>query len=176
MAAIPTVTEQQRQELIVELDTRITELDADLKKLIVGEVELEQLNTVTKPTSVDEAIKRQEQVQQLKKALREGATILAGLQALRKHADPSPANQRELEDTIVDQYRRKHLPMYERSYVVEKIGDRASEPAAQLSRDISSKTVFGWHERFDTEWMLNDITAFTKQRLNEIVEQLASEQ
>ncbi|MEX2176087.1 MAG: hypothetical protein WD872_17125 [Pirellulaceae bacterium] len=168
--AIPAITEQQRQELITYLTTCINEKQRGLDDLIQATAKL----AVITELAPEQATKLREVEQKGKEAREQWLKELIEFSAIRNLAAVSTERQQGLVERIVDRYREKNFPMYDLEFVREKVGNGADQPAAQLAQDVSNKVVFGFHERYDAEWMVNDAEEFTKQRIDEIVDGLAS--
>ncbi|HUE70658.1 MAG TPA: hypothetical protein VMP01_07190 [Pirellulaceae bacterium] len=184
---IPDASDQKRQELVAELDAGIMELEAHISKLISLEAQLplidpsnpNSLNKFREDESTTEQLKavekHHEREQKMKVAREETVKQLVECREIRTLATLTPDRHQGLVERIIDRYREKRLPMYDREYVAEKVGNRADQPAVQLARDVSNKVVYGWYERYDPAWMVNDANAFTKQRIDEIIDELASQ-
>jgi hypothetical protein len=171
-ADIPNVSEQQREELIADLSDRIKQTENNLDKLVKLEATARVMGqSASRPKQKTDL---EEQEQSANSARQEIVKQLVGFRAIRHLASTDANRVKELVDRIIDRCREKHLPMYERSLVAEKIADRANKPALQIARDVSSKVVFGWYERYDVEWMIKDAESFTKQRVEEIADGLGS--
>ena len=172
----PDASEEDRSQLVANLDKAIASLKVDLDKLIRMEVELDEIvESAPATTSIEQAAKLVDASEKGKAAQKKLGKELVEYQVMRDLVVLSDERSKKLANAIIDRCREKHFPMYERSYVAEKIGNRADERAAQLALEVSNKVVHGWGEQYEAEWMVNDAFAYRAARIDEIAESLASQ-
>jgi hypothetical protein len=171
----PDVSEEDRSQLVANLDEAIASCRADLDEIIRSRVGLETIEGVVGTASKERAAKIQDAAELGQAAQTKVGKELVKYQVLRDLVVLSAERSKKLADATIDRCREKHFPMYERSYVAEKIGNRADEPAARLALEVSNKVVYGWGQRYDTEWMAKDAHTYRAARVDEIAESLGSQ-
>lgn len=174
---LPVVSEEQRKLSIEDLNERIGVLEDYLKKLAHAEGMIEVVAGLKNDASPEVAkeVDVEKMRRDAKSVQEEKVKQLVETVAMRDLADVSAERKRKLVDAIIDRCREKHFPMFSRSNIAERIGNRADKPAAQLAVEVSNKVVYGFVNEYDGPWLLGDANTFAKTRIDEIADSIASQ-